>query len=146
MGTIRPGVIDLVEDLAFSLVAITTSAIGDASEGLEPTFGQWRLVVLLGRSNEGLRLQDIAAAIGASAPSASRLVRRLQARGLVTVSRDVIDRRGIRVALSANGQRLRRTVVADRRRLLAASLAEIEVSPLLDEGLRELARALAAWR
>jgi DNA-binding MarR family transcriptional regulator len=62
------------------------------------------------------------------------------------VSRDVVDRRGIRVALSAEGQRLRRTVVADRRRLLAASLAEVEVSPLLDERLRELARALAAWR
>ncbi|HEY7942599.1 MAG TPA: hypothetical protein VID25_11680 [Candidatus Limnocylindrales bacterium] len=68
MSTVRPGVIDLVEDLAFSLVAITTSAIGEASEGLEPTFRQWRLVVLLGRSTEGLRLQDIAAVIGASAP------------------------------------------------------------------------------
>lgn len=146
MATERSNVIDRVEELAFALVALTTAALTVQSDGLEPTFRQWRLLVLVGRSSEGLRLQDIAAALDASAPSASRLVRRLQARGLITVSRDAIDRRGIRVTLSTEGQRLRHAVVAERRRLLAASLRDLEASTFLEVGLSELARALASWR
>jgi len=142
----QPEIIDAVERLAFSLVALTTAAMASSGQGLEPTFRQWRLLVILGEADDGLRLGEVTAAIGGSAPSASRLVRRMEARGLVGVTRDPTDGRGIRVVLSAGGREVRSAILVARRQLLQASLAEVRSSPALAAGLREIAAALEPWR
>lgn len=141
----RSEVVDAVERLAFSLVALTTAAMAADGQALEPTFRQWRLLVVLGEVREGHRLGEIAARIGGSAPSASRLVRRLEARGLVTITPDPADGRGIRVALSPVGRTIRSSVIDARRELISHSLRDLQVSPRFSRELDELARALDAF-
>ena len=141
----RSEVVDAVERLAFSLVALTTAAMAADGQVLEPTFRQWRLLVVLGEGREGRRLGEIAAWIGGSAPSASRLVRRMEARGLVTITRDPADRRGIRVVLSPAGRAIRASVINARRRLIKDTLRELQVSPGFARELGALARALGAF-
>ena len=130
---------------AFSLVALTTAAMAADGQVLEPTFRQWRLLVVLGEAREGRRLGEIAAWIGGSAPSASRLVRRMEARGLVTITRDPADRRGIRVLLSPAGRAIRASVINARRGLIRDTLRELQVSPGFARELGALARALGAF-
>ena len=144
--TTRSDVVDAVERLSFSLVAVTTAAIAAGGRGLEPTFRQWRLLVILGDGPTGHRLGEIVERIGGSAPSASRLVRRMQARGLVTIVPDPIDGRGIRVSLTGEGAALRSAIIAARRDLLAAGLERLYASASLAAALDEVARALEAWR
>lgn len=141
----RSEVVDAVERLAFSLVALTTAAMAADGQVLEPTFRQWRLLVVLGEAREGRRLGEIAAWIGGSAPSASRLVRRMEARGLVTITRDPADGRGIRVALSPAGRAIRSSVITARRGLISDTLSDLRVSPRFARELDALARELEAF-
>ena len=134
--------VDAVERLAFSLVALTTAAMSADGQALEPTFRQWRLLVVLGESADGYRLGEIADRIGGSAPSASRLVRRLEARRMVTISRDAADRRGIRVVLSPEGRAMRTAVIGARRRLISGILGELPLSSGFARELTDLAQAL----
>ncbi len=141
----RSTVVDAVERLAFSLVALTTAAMAADGQALEPTFRQWRLLVVLGESADGYRLGEIAGRIGGSAPSASRLVRRLEVRGLVTITRDPADGRSIRVALSPAGRAIRAAVIDARRGLISETLRDLHVSPRFALELDDLARALEAF-
>ena len=138
----RSEVVDAIERMAFSLVALTSAAMAADGQGIEPTFRQWRLLVVLGESADGYRLGEIAERIGGSAPSASRLVRRLEARRLVTISRDPTDRRGIRVVLSPEGSAMRTAVIGARRRLISETLGAVPLSPGFPRELSDLARAL----
>jgi len=141
-----PELIDVVERLAVSLVAITNAAITAGGAGLEPTFRQWRLLVVLGEAADGLRLADVTQAIGGSAPSASRLVRRMEARGLVAVQPDGADRRAIRVHLTEDGARVRSAILGARRELLGSGIARLTPSAADVRSLRTVAAALDDWR
>lgn len=81
-----------------------------------------------------------------SMPSASRLVDRLEARGYVSTSRDPRDGRATIVALTEHGAEIRRSVMAQRRTLLAETLAGEDAS-LADVAARlaPLVRALERY-
>ena len=117
-----PDVIESLEQLMYEAVGMTAVALATAAAG-ELTFTQWRTLVVIGRS-DALRVGDIAAAIGTSLTSTSRLVLRLERRGLVTTARDESDRRATLVRISDRGRDLRQTVVACRRDLMEAALRE----------------------
>jgi len=91
-----------LERLARVLVAATGVGPrgGFASDGL--TVQQWRIHVILARAG-ALRLRDVAIALHASQPSASRLVRRLERTGLVERVPAPDDGRGILVRLTSDG-------------------------------------------
>jgi DNA-binding MarR family transcriptional regulator len=124
-----------LEAIAFGSVAITTRAL--ATAGLDLTFAQWRVLVIVGEDPAGATVTEIATRLDAEVSPVSRLVGRLARRGLVRTGKDDRDRRVTRVTLTGAGAELRGTVLDHRRRLLADVLAEAgpiepEVASALD--------------
>jgi MarR family transcriptional regulator, organic hydroperoxide resistance regulator len=71
-------------------------------------------------------LRELARAAGVSAPTATRMIDGLEARGLVTRDRDADDRRAVRIALTPDGQEAveqRREAMHGRRRALFDQLS-----------------------
>ena len=102
-------------------VAVTSRAL--ATVGLELTFAQWRVLVIVGARPEGATVTEIAARLGSEVSPVSRLVGRMGRRGLVTARKDQRDRRVTRVTIADAGRELRETVFARRRALLREVLA-----------------------
>jgi DNA-binding MarR family transcriptional regulator len=131
-----------LERIVFGSVAITTLALGDA--GLELTFPQWRVLVIVGETADGAAVSEIATRLGAEVSPISRLVGRLARRGLVDVTKDDRDRRVTRVTVTAQGRELREAVLERRRVLLSDVLAA--AGPLDVEAETALERIGAAFR
>jgi len=124
-------------------VGLTASALSETPEGQDLTLSQWRALVVLAES-DGQHVGDLADRLAVSLPSASRLVRRLERRGLVSAERDEEDRRATRLHLLPRGRDAHRAVVAARRDRIARALAARR-EPLPGEpaaALRALAEAL----
>jgi len=136
--------VDSLDRIALALVAATNTAIMGGALGIEPTFVQWRALVVLDPSRSHLRLFELAARIGISRPSASRLVGRLEHRGLVVSSPDDRDGRGVRIQLTDLGRQVRESVIARRHEAIAMALAGADLSPELERGLQQLAELLTA--
>lgn len=129
--------LDQLDRLAVALVAATNTAIGQVGAG-ELSFPQWRLLMVLGESADPLRLRQVAGLVSASMPSASRLVDRMERRGLVSSERDPTDGRGRRVALTDRGEEVRSMVIARRRSLIEKGLVGISVPPAVTDSLRQI--------
>ncbi len=136
--------LDMVEHLdylAFALVALTARALYDV--GGEMPLLQWRALVELDGAGP-LRLGELAARLPTSAPSTSRLVRRMAQRGLLETRPVPTDGRGITVHLTANGQSLRTTVIGRRQNLINDALTSASVPADLRGGLAALGQRLHA--
>ena len=131
-----------LEAVAFGSVAVTTRAI--AAAGLDLTFAQWRVLVVVGESPNGATVTEVAARLGAEISPVSRLVSRLARRGVVKARKDDQDRRVTRVTVTEEGRALRETVIARRRELLADVLAA--AGPIGPEAEAALERIGAAFR
>jgi DNA-binding MarR family transcriptional regulator len=132
-------IIESLELLVFEAIGMTAVALSLVSTG-ELTLAQWRALVVLGRA-DGLRVGEIAQAVGMSLPSASRLIQRLERRGLVTTERDESDRRATLVRLTASGMEVREAVVKCRREMMEAALQRH--APRLPRGLAPGLSAIA---
>ncbi len=141
------GVYSLTDDLeriAVGAVGLTTRALAQADTGFELTFPQWRALLVLGEDSDGARIGEVAARVGVTLPATSRLLRRLERRGLTTMSVDESDRRATRARLSHRGRTVREAILARRR----AALLEIATGiPQIDgldlaSGLRAIASGL----
>ena len=137
-------VLDQLNRLAAELVSMTNAAIASAGEG-DLSFSQWRLLVVLGSETRPMRLHEVAARVSVSMPSASRLVARMERRGLVSSSRDPVDGRGRLVALTDDGRGVRDRVIGWRRARLAEKLATVPMSAVVVDGLTEIVDGLASW-
>ncbi len=135
--------LDSLDASAYAAVAITSNAIADVA-GTELTFLGWRALVILGKAPDPMRLTDLAVCLRLSRPSASKLVRRLEKRGLVQLGPNPADGRGLLIGLAPEGARVREAVTARRRALLAEALAT-PVPDSFAEGLAEVARRLERW-
>lgn len=132
---------DSLDRIAYSIVAITARALQEVA-GPELTFLGWRVLVVVGEAGAPIRLGAVAARLGLSAPSASKLVRRLERRGLVMLARDEVDRRGLVIALTPEGRHIREAVIRRRRRVLEESIA-LALPDDVHGAFEELARRLA---
>ena len=103
-------------------IGITARAIDQTAEAAELTLVQWRVLVIASQT-EGLRIGELAAHLGISIPSASRLVRRIEAQGLVTAMRADDDRRATNIALTKAGREIVDAVVRRRRELIGLALS-----------------------
>lgn len=137
-------VLDLIDRLSIELVATTNAAIVDVGAG-DLSFPQWRMLVVLGSAHGPLRIHEIADRVGASMPSASRLVGRMERRGLVSGSRDSIDRRGRWIGLTADGETLRARVISRRRALIEKSLGDIAIDQGSLAAFEEIVERMAGW-
>jgi DNA-binding MarR family transcriptional regulator len=85
-------------------LAMKSQAWADACQrGLTPTQGQI-LTLLRARAESGLRLSQVAASLGISAPTASDSVRALVRKGLVQKARAAGDARAIALELTRQGR------------------------------------------
>ncbi|MEW5989991.1 MAG: MarR family transcriptional regulator [Chloroflexota bacterium] len=121
---------------------MTTVAIASARPGFDLTFPQWRVIVILGDALEGARISDVARQVGVTLPATSRQLRRLERRGLVTVSRDERDRRAAIARLTGEGERARASIIADRRASIVALATPLESDPATRHELARVAAAL----
>lgn len=137
-------VLDQLNRLAAELVSITNAAVASAVEG-ELSLSQWRLLAVLGNETRPLRLHEVAARVSVSMPSASRIVARMERRGLVSSSRDPVDGRGRLVALTDEGRSVRDRVVGWRRAMIAQQLDTVQMSAAVVDGLTGIADGLAGW-
>lgn len=113
-----PRIVEALERLVVGTVGMTAVALAEFAPASELTLQQWRTLVVVTRS-DGVRIGEIAARVGLSLPSVSRLVQRLERRGLVTTERDERDRRGTIVRASPAGIDLWAGLAEHRRRMIA---------------------------
>ena len=135
-------VLDALEDLAFGLVALTSQAIAESTTRAELTVQQWRVLVVLGEADSGMRVSTLARRIAASGPSTSRLVKRLGQRGLIETKPDPTDGRALRIDLSEAGSALRARIVARRRELIRVTTGARTADRRQSRELAGLAEAL----
>ena len=131
--------VEAIERLVRAGVAVTTRAL-EERPAVDLTVQQWRVLVMVAEA-DGLRVGTIAERVGQSVPSASRLVGRLEHRGLVVSDRDPADGRASLVRLTERGRRVVGAVLDRRRRLIHDALAT-RPEPL-PEGSAVVADALA---
>jgi MarR family transcriptional regulator, organic hydroperoxide resistance regulator len=117
-------VVAAVERVILGGVAITTRALDGEAEDL--TFSQWRILTILGEEATKSHVRGVGERVGVSAPSASRLLRRLEDRGLIALERDLRDRRYMRVRLTLAGQTVRDRVLGRRRLLIQEALGRAD--------------------
>jgi len=120
-GHVDATLADGIERLLTAGIAVTARAIDETPEASELTLIQWRALVITAES-DGVRIGELAIQLGGSVPSVSRLVRRIESRGLVSASRAEDDRRATIVALTPAGRRLVDAVVGRRRAVIRRAL------------------------
>jgi DNA-binding MarR family transcriptional regulator len=130
-----------VERIVVASVAVTARLLSE--EGAELTLSQWRVLVLVDRPG-GMPVGAVAAALRAKIAAVSRLVGRLNARGLVQTRRADADGRVVLVSLTTAGRRLRRRIVHGRRAQLEKLLAESDLGHDGKAHFGQLAAALEA--
>ena len=135
-------IVDALERIVFAGVALTTRALSETRADLDLTLAQWRVLVVLGESEDGATISQVAARIGVTLPATSRQLRRLERRGLVDVGPDQRDRRATRVRLTSLGQSARDDVVSFRRRRIAQISASLDLDPAMATQLARIAEAL----
>jgi DNA-binding MarR family transcriptional regulator len=128
-----------LEGIIFGGVALTTEGLEYATGGRELSFIQWRAVVLIGNNEDGFRVGQVASFVHAGLPSTSRLLRRLERRGLLTLERDEQDRRATRARLTSAGAELRSSVLAYRRNEISAIVQKVKPASAAERTLRDLA-------
>jgi DNA-binding MarR family transcriptional regulator len=138
-------VLESLELLLFGAVGLTSVAL-TAAAAADLTIQQWRALVVIARL-DSIGVGEVAARVGTTLPSASRLIGRLERRGLVATSRDEVDRRRTMVRTTPEGTATFNAVVARRRELMHAALAgNLRRLPTdLQGGLAALAQALGRY-
>jgi DNA-binding MarR family transcriptional regulator len=135
-------IVDAVERIVFAGVALTARALADARAELDLTLAQWRVLVVLGETEDGATISQVASRIGVTLPATSRQLRRLEQRGLVDVNPDQRDRRATRVRLTRVGRSARDAVVSSRRAKIAQVVSALDLDPTITTQLKRIADAL----
>jgi DNA-binding MarR family transcriptional regulator len=145
--TIDERVVQAIERLMVETVGITTIALSQASPDVELSFAQWRALVVVGSREAGTRVGEIAARIGSAVPTTSRLVRRMERRGLVVAERDEADRRATLVVFTPAGRRVHDALVGRRRDFVRAALEQAPepLATSLLQGLEQIGEALSNY-
>lgn len=138
--------IEAIERLLVGGIGLTALALAEATETADLTLAQWRVLVVVA-DTDGVRIGELATRLGVAVPSASRLVRRLERRGLVTAERAEDDRRATNVRLTDGGRQVRDLVLRRRRALVerATEDARSGVSAETIAALELLADALSRF-
>jgi DNA-binding MarR family transcriptional regulator len=123
---------ETVEALARVVVrsgSITTRAMGETyPEARGLTVNQYRVLVLVATADDGLRVGEIARLGGTTSQTATRLVQRLEIRGLLAVERGVPgDRRAAVVRVTKAGARAWADISESRRAHIARALEGIDL-------------------
>ncbi len=133
-----------LERIVYAAVAITAAAQRNMTNGRELAFTQWRALNVVGECEDGCRIGEVAARVGVTLPATSRLLRRLEKRGLLSLEADERDARATLVRLTAEGAALRAAVLAYRRDQVGLVVGAVDVTARGDKVLADLASGFAA--
>jgi DNA-binding MarR family transcriptional regulator len=128
-----PAVADALERIAIGSVGLTTRSLAHADAGFDLTFSQWRAILIVGDRTNGARIGEVAERVGVTLPATSRLLRRLERRGLVGLAPDEHDRRATRARLTDRGTEVRLAILDHRRQAIeqiARSIPEVDTLTL----------------
>ncbi len=114
-------ILDILERLAIQSVAMTAAALAELGPGRDLTLAQWRALAVIATSDD-LRASEIAARLGMSRPSMSRLATRLIRRGLVVSRPDPADGRAAFLTVTGVGRQLLVATRARRREMTTLAL------------------------
>jgi DNA-binding MarR family transcriptional regulator len=134
----------LLERVVIGSVGLTTRALAEAAPGGDLTFPQWRAMLVVGEGSDGLRVGQVASRVGVTLPATSRLLRRLERRGLMELGPDPVDRRATRARLTAAGVAARAAVLDYRRAELRETAARLDAADQV-AALEELASLLGRY-
>jgi DNA-binding MarR family transcriptional regulator len=133
-----------LERIVYAAVAITAAAQRQATHGRELAFTQWRALNVVGECEDGCRIGEVAARVRVTLPATSRLLRRLEKRGLLSLEPDERDGRATLVRLTTEGAAVRKAVLGYRREQVALVVGAVDVTGPGDQVLADLAAAFAA--
>lgn len=135
------------EELTEAILLASRAMVGVAVRSLvgaehEVTLPQYRTLVVLAYSGPR-RLADLAATLAVSPSTATRMCDRLLRKGLITRSRDTVDRREVSLGVTEEGMDLVHGVMERRRTEVRSILHSIPESARvqLASSLEVLARA-----
>jgi DNA-binding MarR family transcriptional regulator len=104
---------------------------------------EYGVLYALSTAPEGLRISELGEDVLLTQPGMSRLVARLEARGLVERAADPGDARACRIRLTASGVEIQRRVgLSHARRVIGAMTRTLDREALME--LRDLCRRLTA--
>ncbi len=115
--------VQIIERFVIAGIAITARALAGI-DGIDLTFPQWRVLVVLGEVAEGATVSEVASLIGVTVPATSRQLRRLERRDLLTIEPDSSDRRATRARLTLHGRRVRRRIFEFRRAEIVRAVSD----------------------
>lgn len=142
----EPLLADIIERIVLAGIAITTRALAEASPGLDLTFPQWRVLLIVGEGTAGATVSEVASRIGVTVPATSRQLRRLARRGLVGIGRDAADHRAVRAQLTADGRAMRMAILSYRRQRIVETVGRLQFSLVTRHDLALLAEAFDTFR
>jgi DNA-binding MarR family transcriptional regulator len=135
------------EELTEAILLASRAMVGVAVRSLvdsehEVTLPQYRTLVVLAYSGAH-RLADLAATLAVSPSTATRMCDRLVRKGLITRSRDTVDRREVNLDVTEEGRKLVHGVMDRRRKEVRTILRSIpeDARVQLATSLEVLARA-----
>ncbi len=107
------------EELTEAIILASRAMVGIAvrslaGAGQEVTLPQYRTLVVLSYGGSS-RLADLAANLGVSPSTATRMCDRLVRKGLITRSRDDLDRREVNLTITPPGRAVVEAVIERRR-------------------------------
>jgi DNA-binding MarR family transcriptional regulator len=129
--------VDAVIQAAQVLIAVTARSVADAEENV--TLPQLRVLVMIAGRGP-LNLNALAKGLGVHASNATRACDRLVAAGLLERRESDVDRRNLRIDLTADGRRLVTSIARQRRRAVEGIVAQMAAGRR-----RALAPALRAF-
>lgn len=135
--------LQLLERIVIASVGVTARAVADAAPEL--SLLQWRVLVVLAGSPEGVTVTELAERLGSRLPATSRLLGRMRRRNLVEMRKDHADARITTVLLAADGEALWRRVVERRREDLETALSTAALTPEDGQALARLGQAFGAF-
>lgn len=135
-----------LEAIIMAGVAMTVEVLADGPNEAELTLPMWRVMVVLGRAQEGATVSEVARRIRVTVPATSRQLRRLADRGLVDLAVDDRDHRAVRARLTQAGIASRRRTMDVRRERLEVALAGLRVSTVTEREVADVTRLLGSDR
>lgn len=137
-------VVGVVERLILAGVAVTARALAGGG-GIDLTFPQWRVIVVLGASPMGATVSEVSARIGVTLPATSRQLRRLERRNLVRTAPDDLDRRATRAHLSDEGERVWRRILEFRHGEIERTVGKLDLPTAAVAAMSDVANAMAEF-
>jgi DNA-binding MarR family transcriptional regulator len=113
---------------------MTNAALSSARPGLDLSFPQWRVLVVLGGRPDGMAVREISRLIDVTLPATGRQLRRLERRGMLVLEPDQRDRRVTRARLTDAGIAARDSIIEQRRRRIVDALGRTAAGKPRDTG------------